>query len=528
MIRDHFPRRRQKVPWSTLVLLIILLFLLLWMKLDYHRRGSFYKFFTGGEAARRAVYLPPDSLRLRPPPAAAESAAAMAAKPAPVPAAGRAPGGRGWLVQNPDGSWSFVPGTGAAAGKAAGVQGRLVHNADGTWSFVPEAGGKTPGRKGALVRNPDGTWSFVPEADSAAGSNAPQTPSARHGTLVRNPDGTWSFVPDADSAAAGRPGHKGTMIRNPDGTWSFAPDADSAAASGGTDARRALGLRQNPDGSWTFPGDSLPPPERAPAAPESSAAAAGPALSRKAKPPVVEAYPGGGLFARKVDVKLQANGACTVYYSFNDSLHPQVYREPFRITRDTLLYFWGVDSAGNRSPVKKRWYDIGDSVRNPCPPNMVLIYREEVKFCIDRYEWPNREGKNPQGFFSFYQARDSCRLAGKYLCPAAAWQTACNSFNRSRYPYGDNYETTTCNTAGAGITASGSLPGCRTYFGVFDICGNLREWVDSPAPQNRRFFQVRGGSWESHQNSACGDFQYSYYPENRYTSIGFRCCQAAP
>ncbi|WP_198097107.1 hypothetical protein, partial [Clostridioides difficile] len=46
---------------------------------------------------------------------------------------------------------------------------------------------------------------------------------------------------------------------------------------------------------------------------------------------------------------------------------------------------------------------------------------EKKHFCIDRYEWPNREGALPAISLNWYEAKRSCAAIGKRLCGDDEW-----------------------------------------------------------------------------------------------------------
>jgi len=93
-----------------------------------------------------------------------------------------------------------------------------------------------------------------------------------------------------------------------------------------------------------------------------------------------------------------------------------------------------------------------------------------------------------------------------------------------KYPYGQRYEPYACVTHDTMAVPAGSRPECRTFFGAFDMSGNLLEWTGTRAVENNAFTYAMGGFWESGPKSGCQDKRYSYYPQNHHNPVGFRCC----
>jgi len=171
-------------------------------------------------------------------------------------------------------------------------------------------------------------------------------------------------------------------------------------------------------------------------------------------------------------------------------------------------------------------YEIAAAIKQiSCPDDMEFITVSRTKFCIDRYEWPDKKGALPQAFISLYQAADSCAGRGRRLCSTEEWQLACTGPSSSRYPYGHDYERHACVTEDSVPRPSGSRPECRGHFEVFDMSGNLMEWTSTRSAANRSFYNVMGGFFNSGPESDCAIARYSYFPQNRHNPVGFRCCK---
>src|SRR4030095_9554800 len=62
--------------------------------------------------------------------------------------------------------------------------------------------------------------------------------------------------------------------------------------------------------------------------------------------------------------------------------------------------------------------------------------RTHMRFCIDRYEWPNHEGELPIHLVSWLAATDKCAAAGKRLCNEHEFNFACEGEAMLPYTYG--------------------------------------------------------------------------------------------
>jgi hypothetical protein len=216
-----------------------------------------------------------------------------------------------------------------------------------------------------------------------------------------------------------------------------------------------------------------------------------------------------------------------------------------------------------------------------CPADMASI---DDRYCIDRYEaalleitpdgaerpWPyyeavdklpqgshvraiSEKGVFPQGYISGKQAAAACKASGKRLCKPAEWKNACKGPEQQQYGYGSKRSPGTCNDNGrapigalhfsaiqngtayskpsimndpqlnqlAGTLAeTGSHESCTNGYGVYDMVGNIHEWVDDPhgAFQGGYYLDVeQNGEGCGYKTDAHSTWYHDY-------STGFRCC----
>jgi hypothetical protein len=150
----------------------------------------------------------------------------------------------------------------------------------------------------------------------------------------------------------------------------------------------------------------------------------------------------------------------------------------------------------------------------------------------------SRPGVLPWVALTQKQAAAACQARGpKYrLCTAAELALACEGAEKREYPYGNSYEPATCNGADkapvGALLSTGSLPGCVSVAGAFDLSGNVTEWTSSKTGEtktnpNFNIYQLHGGSYLSPSiGLECVISLAPRAAENAILdSIGFRCCK---
>lgn len=173
--------------------------------------------------------------------------------------------------------------------------------------------------------------------------------------------------------------------------------------------------------------------------------------------------------------------------------------------------------------------------------DMVWIEDGGEGYFIDKYEYPNVEGEKPTAGMNLDMAKENCQQQGKRLCTSFEWRRACMGKEPLRFGYGENYSPTKCYTntqLSSGhnsikevlrsLEVSGQKDGCKSADGVFDMVGNLEEWVLDDF--NGRDGSLEGGAWYTFKEYADCTGRYSRQPDFRLTtdrvtdSAGARCC----
>lgn len=176
--------------------------------------------------------------------------------------------------------------------------------------------------------------------------------------------------------------------------------------------------------------------------------------------------------------------------------------------------------------------------------------------CVDRYEAPNKRRGRPLVMQTSAEAEDWCALKGKRLCREEEWIAACEGANKRQYPYGTSHEDARCNDdkewrqVNEPVLAkwpaseakshtkelyqaakSGSKRGCKSDTGVYDLTGNVEEWVvRTRGHTNDHHHILVGCYWAGCYGGGkptCTSSNSAHGPGFRFYETGFRCCKDA-
>jgi hypothetical protein len=171
-------------------------------------------------------------------------------------------------------------------------------------------------------------------------------------------------------------------------------------------------------------------------------------------------------------------------------------------------------------------------------------------FCMDKYEYPNVAGAIPMVMVSWYKAKELCEADGKRLCGDDEWTLACEGPERLPYTYGWKRDATACNIDHLWIAPnngklaskdpkiwgpevdrlskrvpSGSMPGCKSSYGIMDMGGNVDEWALNVTHNAKPYKSIfKGGHWAKGARNRCRPVTSSHSEETEYYAEGFRCC----
>jgi formylglycine-generating enzyme required for sulfatase activity len=179
-----------------------------------------------------------------------------------------------------------------------------------------------------------------------------------------------------------------------------------------------------------------------------------------------------------------------------------------------------------------------------------VTFSEYDEFCTDTNRHPPNDegwgrGRRPVMGVSWADATAYCRWLSQrsgqeYRLPSEAeWEYACRAGTATRYPWGDDFRKDRANGPEGGpmkTTPVGEYP--PNPWGLFDMNGNVMEWVQDPwhqtyegatddgsawidgNPTETRV--LRGGSWLSGPRDLRAASRFGEYFEIRDDLVGFR------
>jgi len=245
----------------------------------------------------------------------------------------------------------------------------------------------------------------------------------------------------------------------------------------------------------------------------------------------------------------------TLLFVFMVSILPHAYAKDNKVLIPTGKATIGTDNAELKQQLanpraKTEWY------LNETPKRII----ELVGFYIDKTEvtnsdftkiftkhfYPSNLTDHPAVNVTWAEADSYCRKSGGHLPTEEEWEYAARGEKGSIYPWGDNFEPDYAVYGSRGSMGSEVKPGSykleesgstllggtspvgsrlkgKSESGIYDMAGNVWEWVDGWYDKEKNLRTLKGGSWLSPKESLRSAVRLGDSPNSHFNDYGFRC-----
>ena len=152
--------------------------------------------------------------------------------------------------------------------------------------------------------------------------------------------------------------------------------------------------------------------------------------------------------------------------------------------------------------------------------------------------------KQPVVGISWKEAQSYCMWKGGRLPTEAEWEKASRGKRSIDYPWGNEAPDSTKLNFNQEIKKTsfvGSYEAGKSDYGVYDLAGNVSEWVydwhlaefylfspkkNPTGPKKGQYKVIRGGNWRNNSEDVKMVYRNATIPSIRNKTLGFRCVQS--
>lgn len=182
-------------------------------------------------------------------------------------------------------------------------------------------------------------------------------------------------------------------------------------------------------------------------------------------------------------------------------------------------------------------------------------YFSKLSYNSDEYYGNSKYDEHPVIYIDWEDANTYCEWRQGRLPTEAEWEKAARGMDGRAYPWGNEFDNLNVNFCDVNclyerwadkehsdgyqdIAPVGSYPGGASPYGVYDMAGNVSEWINDwygddyyssssaenpPGPSSGEYRVYRGGNWSSSADFVLTTSRSGLTPDVASTFTGFRC-----
>jgi len=214
---------------------------------------------------------------------------------------------------------------------------------------------------------------------------------------------------------------------------------------------------------------------------------------------------------------------CPIYSVHLDDFYINLYE----VTNGQFAEF--LNEQGNQEEEGVTWLDASDT-------DVHIQQIDGIWRALNGYD------NHPVVEVTWYGANAYCSEQDARLPTEAEWEKAARGTDERIYPWGKKVDNTKANyqRRNGGTTEVGSYPDGVNSYGLYDMAGNVLEWVSDwyafryyrtltdgvqnpPGPASGTNRVLRGGSWRDVDYYNRSSYRYGNMPSLSTFDYGFRC-----